>query len=564
MKSILDHALNYLSQGIAVIPSNPKTKAPLVKWVEFQQRLPTKDEVISMFKQFPKCMISCVTGRISNLVVIDADSEEAVKKIEENLPDSFETVIDISPRGGRHYWFQMNSFEYQSKSGIFEKCDIKCNGGVLCVPPSVNDTGGQYRFLNHLDFRRELLNTMPDSLSKMLASLPTVPNTSQYSINNNKLPLSLYNILINKNATFVPKALELFKEGKRNANLFPLALCLKEAHRTPEYILQVLVNIVPTMASTAEGLKELIGIIDSAFKHEERKERSLAEEIKAWVMSTSGTFMSTDIHRDLDLSTRVHNNSDMSTRVHKKNCSEILRRLIEEGIIERHGHKNGCFRKLEKQIEYMDYVNVSKVSVDIQMPLLLHQVCNLTPKAIVVVAGATNAGKTSFFLNLVKMNMDRFDKFYYFNSETSPESFRKRLDNFGEPISFWTDKLKVIERSNNFADLIQPNGINIIDYLELDAEKLYAVGGVIKDIFNKLDKGIAFIGIQKAANAKFGRGGEFTLEKAQLAIALDYNKATISKCKSPVSGFDYHEAVMDFDIKQQGSIMIPTSGWKRE
>ena len=553
MKSILDHALNYLSQGIAVIPSNPKNKEPLVKWVEFQQRLPTKEEVISMFNQFPKCMISLVTGRISNLIVIDADSEEAVKKIEELLPDSFETIIDVSPRGGRHYWFQMNGIEYQSKSGIFEKCDIKCNGGVLCAPPSVNDTGGKYRFLNHLEFKRELLHPMPDSLSKLLS---TVSSTSQYSINinNNKLPLSLYNILYNKNATFVPKALELFKEGQRNANLFPLALCLKEAHRTPEYILQVLINIVPKMGLTHVGLKELIGIIDSAFKHEERKERSLSEEIKAWVMSTSGLFMSTDVHRDLDLSTRVH----------KKNCSEILRRLIEEGIIERHGHKNGCFRKLDKQIEYMDYVNVSNVSVDIKMPLLLHQVCNITPKAIIVVAGVTNAGKTSFFLNLVKMNIDRFDKFYYFNSETSPESFRRRLDNFGESISFWTEKLKVIERTNNFADAIQPNDINIIDYLELDAEKLYAVGGVIKDIFNKLDKGIAFIGIQKAANAKFGRGGEFTLEKAQLAITLDYNKATISKCKSPASGFNYHEAIMDFDIKQHGSIMMPTSGWKRD
>lgn len=554
MKTILDYALDYLSQGIAVIPSNPKNKAPLVKWVEFQKRLPTKAEVVSMFNQFPRSMISVVTGRVSNLVVIDADSDEAVKKIEEYLPDSIEYVIDVSPRGGRHYWFQLNGIEYQSKSGIFEKCDIKCNGGVLCAPPSRNDTGGEYRFLNQLEFKREMLVPIPEGLSKFIESLYTVPSTSQYGINNNnKLPLSFYNIINNKSATFVPESLELFKEGVRNSNLFPLALSLRDANRKPEYILQVLINIVPKMASTGEGLKELIGIVGSAFSHEERKERKLSEEVREWVLSTTGHFLSTDVDRDLDLMTRVD----------KNNRSKIMERLLQEGIIEKYGEKRGSFRVVDKKVEYMDYVNAIPESVDLLMPFHLHDVAEITPKAIIVIAGATNSGKTAFFLNLIKMNMDKFNSFLYLNSETSAATFRKRLDRFGEPISFWKDKLKVIDRCSNFADVIDPDGFNVIDYLELDPEKTFKVSEYIRNIFNKLNRGIVFIGIQKASNASFGRGGEFTLEKAQLAISMDYDKAKIVKCKSPKNGFDYHNSIIDFNISF-GCNIVEKSGWKQE
>ena len=185
------------------------------------------------------------------------------------------------------------------------------------------------------------------------------------------------------------------------------------------------------------------------------------------------------------------------------------------------------------------------------------------PKAIIVVAGATNSGKTAFFLNFIKMNMDKFEEFHYFNSETSAQAFRKRLDKYGEPISFWEKKLKVVDRASNYSDVIKPNGINIIDYLELDPEKTFKVSEYIRDIFNKLDQGIALIGIQKATNASFGRGGEFTLEKAQLAISMDYDKAKIVKCKSPKGNFNYHNAVIDFSIPG-GCYIVEKSGWKRE
>jgi hypothetical protein len=469
-------------------------------------------------------------------MVVDCDSKEAIDKVEHALPETFEPIISVSPRGGRHYYFACHNGKWKTIASALDHIDIRANGGVIVAPPSRRDDGAQYQWLNCMEFKKEILQDVPESLEHIL-----INNYLEYNAGAGA-----------RVAQDIPNR-KLFIKGTRDNDLFELAKTLRRAGKSPEYILQVLEHVSLSFRNDGFGVEVLKEKIKSTFGHADKEEKSLAEEIKEWVMSTSGPFMSTEVHKDLDLSTRVH----------KKNCSEILRRLIADGILERHGDKNGCFRKVEKEMIYMDYVNVSPETVDINMPFHLHDVAEITPKAIIVVAGSTNSGKTAFFLNLVKMNMDKFNEFYYFNSETSAQTFRKRLDKFGLDISYWSNKLKVIDRVKNFSDVINPDGINIIDYLELDPEKTYKVCEYIRDIFNKLNKGIAFIGIQKASNASFGRGGEFTLEKAQLAISMDYDKAKIIKCKAPKNGFDYHNSIIDFKITS-GCTIQDLSGWKKE
>ena len=53
-------------------------KTPIIPWTPYQTRLPTEQEVCEWFDQNPEANIGIVTGRISNLVVFDLDSEDAV------------------------------------------------------------------------------------------------------------------------------------------------------------------------------------------------------------------------------------------------------------------------------------------------------------------------------------------------------------------------------------------------------------------------------------------------------------------------------------------------------
>ena len=528
MKTILDHALNYLSQGIAVIPSNPKTKAPLVKWVEFQQRLPTKEEVISMFNQFPKCMISCVTGRISNLIVIDADSEEAVKKIEGLLPDSFETIIDVSPRGGRHYWFQMNGAEYQSKTGIFEKCDIKCNGGVLCIPPSVNDTGGQYRFLYHLEFKRELLHPMPESLFALLKQ--HIDNPKKTSESNEELK----------------KLWSGTSEGGRNQSLTRLVGSWVKLGLSKEECL-FNSNLWNTKNKPPLTESEILSVINSVCNTDARNNRNLAEEVREWVSMLVGCeFLVRDCYNELEAVSKQQKGA-VRTELHN---------MFKKGIIEK-DKINGKYRKPNMDEEIIDFVNVTTSCLDIKFPFQIENYVRIMPKNIIVIAGEPDAGKTAFLLNLVRMNMNN-NEIFYFSSEMGALEMQDRLRNFDHPIDAW--KFTPIERSNDFADVIRPNAVNIIDFLEI-SDNFYQVSGLIKAIYDKLDKGITIIALQKNKGTDYGLGGMRSLEKPRLYLSMEPGKLKIVKAKNWVSA-DKNPNRLSITYKlYKGCHFTPISGW---
>jgi len=56
------------------------------------------------------------------------------------------------------------------------------------------------------------------------------------------------------------------------------------------------------------------------------------------------------------------------------------------------------------------------------------------------------------------------------------------------------------ERSSNFADVIRPNCINIIDYMELSGD-FYMVAEYLRQLHDKLDGGIAIVALQKDPKA---------------------------------------------------------------
>lgn len=246
---------------------------------------------------------------------------------------------------------------------------------------------------------------------------------------------------------------------------------------------------------------------------------SIMDQVKEWVDGSRGWFDINHIYKDLTITDRRQ----------KKTISECLRRLVNEKILDRKPNVNGIFRKLEKDIEEMDLINADPGSI---LPLKwvfgLESLVNIYSKNIIVIAGESNKGKSAFLLNFVKDNQDLFPV-SYFNSEMGCNEFRLRLDKFNMPIENW--HFRAYERSNNFADVIIPDAINIIDYLEI-LDNFYLVVKEIKDIFDVLDKGIAIIALQKSVKSDYGRGGEFSLEKPRLYLSISNGKAKIMKAKN--------------------------------
>jgi len=127
----------------------------------------------------------------------------------------------------------------------------------------------------------------------------------------------------------------------------------------------------------------------------------------------------------------------------------------------------------------------------------------------------------------------------YLSSEMGETEFVERISDFQDiPYDDWA-AIDVKEVSHGFQDYILPNDITIIDYLEIN-DSFYLIGEEIRMIYDKLDKGIAIIGIQKDPKSDLGRGGTFSLEKARLYVTLTSNPpeggiAKIEKCKNRVN-----------------------------
>jgi hypothetical protein len=65
MTKKLEQALDYLDRGWSIIPINPETKRPLIKWRDYQARQPTSDEVETWFETWPECKLAVVTGELA-------------------------------------------------------------------------------------------------------------------------------------------------------------------------------------------------------------------------------------------------------------------------------------------------------------------------------------------------------------------------------------------------------------------------------------------------------------------------------------------------------------------
>jgi len=203
-------------------------------------------------------------------------------------------------------------------------------------------------------------------------------------------------------------------------------------------------------------------------------------------------------------------------------------RLTKEGLLQKVG--KGHFRLTTSDCPDIDIFSSEKSLIDFKYPLNIHEFYNTFPKTICIVAGESNSGKTAWLLNCVAKNMDNHN-IYYFSSELQAGELRDRLSKFKAPLEAWRN-VHWKERSNNFADVIQPDDVNIIDFLEV-FDEFYKVGGLITDIRNKLNKGIALIALQKNPGRDWGLGGMRSIEKARLYLAMDLSgRMKIVKAKN--------------------------------
>ena len=463
------------------------------------------------------------------------------------LPD---TLVITTGSGGAHYWFTTptpirNTVRLAGLDGL----DIRGIGGYVVTAPSLHRTGEVYEISQN----NEVLPAPQALIDLILKSTPSTVTSA--------LPIS-----------------DAIPQGTRDHTLMSLAGTMRRRGMSqPEIEAALLVtnstrcnpplpdaDVCRIAASAARYLPDVSAIPNGNVLNTNVKERlnpselgtnvtpnvtenvTPSEQIDTWISGTKGRWFET---QELD------NELGIKDVTGKNNRRVHLFRLEQRGIIERHLKDNKRWRFVDKQLVELDYKNLSVVKpLTVTLPLGLSLLTNLYPGNLVVFAGAPNAGKTAVALEMIKLNNGIAMPAYYFYSEGGDVELRNRLDGCeGMVIEEWN--FRAFSRTADFADVIAPDCLNVVDYLEMTND-FYSVADKLTAMCNRIGNGLIVVCLQKNAGAKLGRGGSFSEEKARLYIAFDEAdgannaQAEIIKAKSwRVKGFNPNHLKTTFHIQ---------------
>lgn len=245
-----------------------------------------------------------------------------------------------------------------------------------------------------------------------------------------------------------------------------------------------------------------------------RFQGNLTGAIRQYIKENQGSFSTDQLDRDLGLVDQ----KDKNLR------RQAINACIKEKSIKRDLKTAGRYHIIRSEAQWIDLQAVSGENFHFTMPLGLSDMVNIPTKCICVLAGTSNAGKTAFLLNLIHLNLHSKYGLLYLMSEMGPSEYFSRVTSLTTDISLWNEKVRAAAITTGFDGIIanhNPNGLSVIDFLEDSEGKYFEMASEIRNIYDSLENGIAWIALQKHSQATVGRGGEGTTEKARLYLTID-------------------------------------------
>lgn len=262
--------------------------------------------------------------------------------------------------------------------------------------------------------------------------------------------------------------------------------------------------------------------------------------------------------------------------------TQELRRLVEKKTLRRFKSRPGCYRKLQP-IDIIEWWDAPVDPLKIYLPFGLSNYSGIHVKifegSVIALAGRQNAGKTSLCQEFIEENIDDnpySQKIHYFVNESGGPEIRYRLEN-NDNITpgKWREHVTVINRTSDFADVIHPQAINVIDYLT-DYSEAWGIGRQMAEIYEVVRNktGIVWINLQKdqelptkkgsgdneyTVGRDAGRGGAVTLDIPRLYLSMDFDKIKVVKAKF-AGKENPTKMVHNFDVAEDGTIM-PRGIW---
>jgi hypothetical protein len=152
-------------------------KRPWHTWAEYQNRLPTEDEINRWWDQLPNSNVGAILGEISGIIRVDAEGERGRARLRElcggELPVT-PTFESGSGGGNCGLIFAVPAgVELQTRSepftvGDHDELRLQGRGSQTVLPPSRHVSGGRYRWLPGLSPDDIPIAPMPDRMVEIM------------------------------------------------------------------------------------------------------------------------------------------------------------------------------------------------------------------------------------------------------------------------------------------------------------------------------------------------------------------------------------------------------------
>lgn len=268
MGNRMEAALYYARQGWSVIPVSVQTKKPMIEWAEFVNRRATEKEIRQWWEDNPNANVAVITGKISNLVVVDVDVKRGgnAEKINEESPCSH---VLRTGSGGWHlyYTYPPDAENVGNRVNVRQGIDVRGDGGYVVCAPSIHANGSEYQWLRG------------DSETRFLPA-PLFAVSGAAREDGQTEP----------DGQWLTRILKGVDSGGRNDACARLAGYYASKHLPPDVVLE---NLKTWNTRNKPPLpdSEIATTVDSVFKTSSRKAKGLPERP---VMEASETFGLTD------------------------------------------------------------------------------------------------------------------------------------------------------------------------------------------------------------------------------------------------------------------------------
>jgi hypothetical protein len=503
--TVLEAAIDYISMGMSVIPL-AKDKKPLISWLEFQKRKASEDEVRAWFDKYPDANIGIVTGCISDLTVVDCDSDNATEYFRSNYQG--ETPVVKTPKG-THFYFKYKE-GVRNAARILPDTDIRSEGGYVVAPPSSNGTGLQYVWTKDIENGCDDISTL--SFFSLTESLTRV------GMHGDKIGES-------NEVNEVKTSQIYFREGRRNEDIFTVSNILIKL-RMDDAFTKETVRLLARSCKPPYPENEIEPLILSAMQRQVRREKSVKEEINWWLESKTGQFQVKD----------YYNESNVVKKEEKHAVIVALKSLCTEGILESCGNRSGTYRKIEKDFTLQQWWNDEGEPLPLTFPLGVGQLAKVYAGNMILLEGQKSQGKSAFALEFCRMNRNLFpnQKIRYQNVEMADSELIERFRKYPPEqmtLADWKTHVDFIKRTGDWWDLINPDGINVVDYL-IEYEKSYMIADFVWKIHQKLKTGICLVLVQRDPLKPYPAGGRAVRDIPRLVMSLIHHKLRLEDVKS--------------------------------